>query len=92
MTEHRSEDRPLDRAFAILDFVASQVKAVTSAEISKALDLPLPSAYRIIGNLEVRGLLKRAPGTKRFMVGNSLVHLAGKTIGSASGRLADMPS
>lgn len=83
MNDHRSEDGPLDRAFAILDFVAGQLKAVTSAEISKALDLPLPSAHRLIGNLEVRGLLQRAPGTKRFMVGNSLVNLAGKTIGSA---------
>lgn len=76
-------DGPLDRAFSILDFVASQLKAVTAAEIAKSLDLPLPTAHRLIGNLESRGLLQRAAGTKRYVVGNALVVLAGKTIGSA---------
>lgn len=78
-----NDDGPLDRAFAILDFVASQLKAVTAAEIAKGLELPLPTAHRLIGNLEARRLLQRAPGTKRFVVGNVLVELAGKTIGSA---------
>ncbi len=78
-----NHDGPLDRAFAILDFVASQLKAVTAADIAKNLELPLPTAHRLIGNLETRGLLQRAAGTKRYVVGNTLVVLAGKTIGSA---------
>ncbi|WP_337996049.1 IclR family transcriptional regulator [Oleispirillum naphthae] len=78
-----NRETPLDRAFAVLEFVASQLKAVSSAEIAKGLELPLPTAHRLIGNLEVRGFLQRAPGTKRFVVGNGLVTLAGKTIGSA---------
>ncbi|TGT35756.1 IclR family transcriptional regulator [Mesorhizobium sp. M8A.F.Ca.ET.165.01.1.1] len=78
-----NSDGPLDRAFAILDFVATQLKAVTAADIAKSLDLPLPTAHRLISNLESRGLLQRAAGTKRFVVGNNLVVLAGKTIGSA---------
>lgn len=78
-----NQDGPLDRTFAILDFVARQVKAVTVAEIAKDLELPLPTAHRLIGNLESRGLLQRALGTKRYVVGNALVVLAGKTIGSA---------
>jgi DNA-binding IclR family transcriptional regulator len=77
------QDGPLDRAFAILNFVAGQLKAVSAADIAKSLDLPLPTAHRLIGNLEDRGFLQRAPGTKRFVVGNKLVTLAGKTIGSA---------
>ncbi|MCM5693290.1 IclR family transcriptional regulator [Sinorhizobium meliloti] len=83
MSVHINSDGPLDRAFAILDFVATQIKAVTAADIAKNLDLPLPTAHRLISNLESRGLLQRAAGTKRFVVGNNLVVLAGKTIGSA---------
>ncbi|RWL81980.1 MAG: IclR family transcriptional regulator [Mesorhizobium sp.] len=83
MNPNATPDGPLDRAFAILDFVATQLKAVTAAEIAKSLDLPLPTAHRLISNLEIRGLLQRAAGTKRFVVGNALVVLAGKTIGSA---------
>lgn len=78
-----AKDGPLDRAFTILNFVAAQTKAVTAAEISKSLDLPLPTTHRLIGNLEARSLLQRAIGTKRYVVGNALVVLAGKTIGSA---------
>lgn len=83
MSHHPSSDGPFDRAFAILDFVAGQLKAVSSAEIADNLKLPLPTAHRLIGSLEARGLLQRAAGTKRFVVGNALVLLAGKTIGSA---------
>ncbi|NLS20332.1 IclR family transcriptional regulator [Rhizobium sp. P40RR-XXII] len=83
MSLNANQDGPLDRAFAILDFVAGQLKAVTAADIAKNLDLPLPTAHRLIGNLEARGLIQRATGTKRYVVGNALVVLAGKTIGSA---------
>lgn len=83
MTSQTSQDGPLDRAFSILEFVAGQLKAVTVADIGKSLDLPLPTAHRLVGNLEARGLVQRAPGTKRYVVGNALVLLAGKTIGSA---------
>lgn len=83
MISSASPEGPLDRAFAVLDFVAGQLKAVSAAEIAKNLNLPLPTAHRLIGNLEARGLLQRAAGTKRYVVGNALVVLAGKTIGSA---------
>ncbi|OHV76725.1 IclR family transcriptional regulator [Ensifer sp. LCM 4579] len=83
MNQGTNTDAPLDRTFAILGFVAGQLKAVTAADIAKSLDLPLPTAHRLISNLESRGLLQRAAGTKRFLVGNNLVVLAAKTIGSA---------
>lgn len=76
-------DGPLDRTFSILEFVAGQVKAVTTAEIAQGLELPLPTAHRLVANLEARALLQRAVGTKRYVVGNKLVVLAGKTIGAA---------
>ncbi|GKQ55707.1 transcriptional regulator [Bradyrhizobium sp. Ce-3] len=78
-----SNDGPLDRAIAILTFVAEQKKALSAAEIATALSLPLPTAHRLIGNLETRGLIQKALGTKRYVVGSRLVTLAAKTIGAA---------
>lgn len=79
----RSRDAPLDRALAILTFVAEQRKALSAAEIAAALALPLPTAHRLIGNLEDRGLIQKALGTKRYVVGSTLVTLSAKTIGAA---------
>ena len=78
-----SNDGPLDRAIAILVFVAEQKKALSAAEIAAALSLPLPTAHRLIGNLENRGLIQKALGTKRYVVGSKLVTLSAKTIGAA---------
>src|SRR5215510_12021739 len=83
VTERTKTDGPLDRAFSIVGHVAEQTKAVSVAEIAQALALPLPTAHRLIGNLEERGLLQKALGTKRYVVGNQLVTLSGKVIGSA---------
>jgi IclR family acetate operon transcriptional repressor len=83
MVEQAKTDGPLDRAFAIVGHVAEQTKAVSVAEISQALSLPLPTAHRLIGNLEERGLLQKALGTKRYVVGNQLVRLSAKVIGAA---------
>ena len=78
-----SNDGPLDRAIAILTFVAEQKKALSAAEIAAALGFPLATAHRLIGNLENRGLIQKALGTKRYLVGSKLVTLAAKTIGAA---------
>ena len=81
------DDGPLDRAFALLAHVAGQTKAVSTAEMALALDLPLPTAHRLVGNLEGRGLIQRAPGTRRYVVGNALVLLSAQVI-TASFRTA----
>ncbi|MBR0797190.1 IclR family transcriptional regulator [Bradyrhizobium jicamae] len=76
-------DGPLDRAFAVVGHVAEQTKAVSVAEIASALALPLPTTHRLVGNLEARGLLQKAIGTKRYVVGNQMVTLAAKAIAAA---------
>jgi IclR family acetate operon transcriptional repressor len=83
MVQQAKTDGPLDRAFAVIAYVAGQTKAVSAAEIAKALSLPIPTAHRLIGNLEERGLLQKALGTKRYVVGNQLVTLSAKVIGAA---------
>ncbi len=81
--DDRALGGPLDRAFAILNFIAEQKKAVAAADIAVGLSLPLPTAHRLIGNLEDRGYIQKALGTKRYVVGNRLVTLSAKTIGAA---------
>src|SRR5215510_6798101 len=83
VTERTKTDGPLDRAFSIVGHVAEQTKAVSVAEIAQSLSLPVPTAHRLIGNLEARGLLQKALGTKRYVVGNQLVTLSAKVIGAA---------
>lgn len=83
MEEQERTAGPLDRAFAVVGYVASQTKAPSVAEIAKALSLPVPTAHRLVGNLEERGLLQKALGSKRYVVGNQLVTLSAKVIGAA---------
>lgn len=73
---------PLDRSLAILGYVASARRSVSIAEVAAVLDIPVPSAHRLIGNLEDRGMLKRAFGSKRIVIGNGMADLAAKAIGS----------
>lgn len=63
MVKPPKSDGPLDRAFAIVGHVANQTKAISVAEIANALSLPLPTAHRLVGNLEERGLLQKALGS-----------------------------
>ncbi|MDH2347434.1 IclR family transcriptional regulator [Bradyrhizobium sp. SSUT77] len=83
MAEQEKTAGPLDRAFAIVGYVANQTKAVSVAEIANGLLLPVPTAHRLVGNLEERGLLQKALGSKRYVVGNHLVTLSAKVIGAA---------
>lgn len=83
MVKPPKSDGPLDRAFVIVGHVANQTKAISVAEIANALSLPLPTAHRLVGNLEERGLLQKALGSKRYVVGNQLVTLSAKVIGAA---------
>ncbi|WP_342740073.1 IclR family transcriptional regulator [Bradyrhizobium sp. B117] len=83
MADQEKAVGPLDRAFAIVGYVANQTKAVSVAEIANALALPIPTAHRLVGNLEERGLLQKALGSKRYVVGNQLVTLSAKVIGAA---------
>jgi DNA-binding IclR family transcriptional regulator len=79
--DHQAEG-PLMRAFAIIDFVAAQRRAVTAAEIAEGVGLPLPTAHRLVGALEERGLLRRPPGSKRLEIGNRMLEISARAIGA----------
>ncbi|WP_233838030.1 IclR family transcriptional regulator [Paraburkholderia sp. ZP32-5] len=80
---HASE-QPIDRIFAVLDAVVDGARAMTLAEISAATGLPAPTVHRLIGNLEERGLVKRATGSRRHVLaGKRLVSLSRRVLSNA---------
>ncbi|MBA4491472.1 IclR family transcriptional regulator [Paracoccus sp. S1E-3] len=65
-----SKSNPLDRAFRILDIVASSGREMSLVEIVNAARLPQSSTFRLAANLAESGMLKFDPGTKTYSVGS----------------------
>jgi len=74
-TAEAANDQPVDRTFALLQAVADSVRPASVTELALACGLPVPTVHRLVGQLEKRGLLGRALGSKRVVVGPSLVKL-----------------
>ncbi len=68
-------DQPLDRAFALLQAVADATRPASVTELALECGLPVPTVHRLVGQLEKRGLLLRALGSKKVVVGPALVKL-----------------
>jgi DNA-binding IclR family transcriptional regulator len=80
----RAPEQPIDRIFAVLDAIVDGAHAMTLAEISAATGLPAPTVHRLIGNLEERGLVKRATGSRRHVLaGKRLVSLSRRVLSNA---------
>jgi DNA-binding IclR family transcriptional regulator len=70
-----NNEQPMDRAFAVLGTVVAQAAPVSVTDIAAALGLPVSTAHRLVAQLERRGLLKRALGSKKVLIGEALVRL-----------------
>jgi len=70
-----ASDQPLDRALAVLSAVADSARAISVTEIAAECGLPVPTVHRLVAQLERRGLLNRALGSKKLVVGRELVRL-----------------
>lgn len=70
-----AREQPLDRALAVLDALASAARPTSITELATLCGLPVPTAHRLAGQLEARGLVKRALGSKKLLVGPALVRL-----------------
>jgi DNA-binding IclR family transcriptional regulator len=68
-------DQPLDRAFAFLAALASAARPTSVTELATLCAIPVPTAHRLAGQLEQRGLVKRALASKKLLVGPALVQL-----------------
>lgn len=76
-------DQPIDRAFAVLGTVVTQAKPISTTDIAMALSLPVPTVHRLVAQLEKRGLLKRALGSKKVIAGEALVRLGLSAVDAA---------
>jgi DNA-binding IclR family transcriptional regulator len=63
------------KALRVLETVAARRRPLSIAEIASALDLPQPTAHRIVGTLEKLGFIGREPGRRRIVEGARFVRL-----------------
>ena len=66
----------LERALAILEFVAHKSGGLTNAEISEHFKIPTSSSSYILRRLEREGYLRRAPENGRYEMGLKIVALS----------------
>jgi DNA-binding IclR family transcriptional regulator len=65
----------LDRTFAILELFDEDRPEWTATEVARGLDLPVPTAHRILSALARRGYVSQHEETKRFRLGAAALYL-----------------
>ena len=82
-TKSETGQQPLDRALAVLSGVVAAARPVSVTEIAVSCALPVPTAHRLVAHLEIRGLLKRALGSRKVVVGKALLQLSFSALDAA---------
>jgi IclR family transcriptional regulator, KDG regulon repressor len=72
----QSSTNSLERALAILEFVAHKSGGLTNAEISAHFDVPTSTTSYILCRLEREGYLRRDPANGRYEMGLKIVALS----------------
>jgi IclR family acetate operon transcriptional repressor len=72
---------PAERLFAVIE-LAAQMGMISAADVVYMLDLPRPTAHRLISTLEGLGLLQKMPVRGKYAVATKLVGLASSILGS----------
>jgi len=70
-----AKNQPIDRALAVLEQVLDAPGRFSVATLASELALPLPSAARLVAQLESRGLIRRPLGTRQLSPGTRLLAL-----------------
>ena len=73
------------KALRVLETVAARKHPLSIAEIATALDIPQPTAHRLVGSLEKLGFVGREPGRRRIIEGKRLVGLGLDVLQAAAG-------
>jgi DNA-binding IclR family transcriptional regulator len=73
------------KALRVLEAVAARKRPMSIAEIAAALDMPQPTAHRIVGTLEKLGFIGREPGKRRIVEGARFVSLGLNVLQAAAG-------
>src|SRR3954454_6297396 len=66
---------PTLKPFAFIEAIAESQRPLTVSEMSALLNVPQPTAHRIVHMLELEGLLAREPGTRKYGPGARLNRL-----------------
>lgn len=69
------KQQPLDRMLAVIDAVLAMPGRLSVATLATELGLPLPTAARLVTQLEARGLIRRGLGTRQLSPGPQLISL-----------------
>jgi IclR family acetate operon transcriptional repressor len=67
------KDLPLDRAIGVIERVIAMPGRLTVATLAAETHLPLPSIARLVTQLEARGMIRRAFGTRHLSPGPRLM-------------------
>jgi IclR family transcriptional regulator, acetate operon repressor len=73
--EMLTRGRPAERLFAVLELVA-EMGMVSSADLVNILNLPRPTAHRLLSQLESMGLLHKMPYPSNYCASPRLISLA----------------
>ena len=73
------------KALRVLEAVAARKRPLSIAEIATALDMPQPTAHRIVGILEKLGFVGREPGRRRIVESTRFVKLGLDVLQAAAG-------
>lgn len=87
-----SKSNPLERAFKLVDIVASAGREMPLIEVVQTSGLPQSSTFRLLSNLVESGMLNFDAGNKTYSVGRRAVRLSLFISGQASLKEALAPT
>ena len=79
------------KAVALLKAFSHDQPELSVAELSRRLGIHKSTVSRLLGALELEGLVERNPETGRYRLGTELIVLAGQVVGHADLRLLAKP-
>lgn len=74
------------RAFRVLEVVGGHADGCSMAQIVEAVGLPKQTVHRILGQLQLSGLVTREPGTRRVQLANRIEQFALAALMNGPGR------
>ncbi len=66
----------VDKAFGLLEFLAASGKPASLQEVTEAVKLPKPTAYRLLRALQEMGYVSRPADSRHYLVGPRTARLA----------------
>lgn len=73
----------VQRALRVLEAVSTPPQGKTLTEISNIVELPMPTAHRLLSSLAEEGYVRRSDESQRYHPGHSLIRLASLPLGGA---------